>query len=121
MDSSAVFFALALIIGYIFLRWTIPTVPETNDFNIDMSTLSKDADEETTSSSLSGTSSAKSRNKRPVTDSMIEVVQTIAPNLTVEQIRADLEKSGSVEATIDNFMANGDLPHPRNQKSTKEE
>ncbi|CCG21928.1 Cue1 protein [Candida orthopsilosis Co 90-125] len=113
MDSSAVLFAVTIVIGFIFLRWLISPIPETNDFNIDTSALSKEQDGEgTSSSSTSEGTSAKSRNRRQVTDSMIEVVQTIAPRLTVEQIRFDLEKTGSVEVTVDNYMQNGDLPHP---------
>lgn len=51
---------------------------------------------------------------------MIEVVLTIAPTLTEEQIRLDLEKTGSVEATIDNYMANGNLPQPLKGDTTEE-
>lgn len=109
MDSSAILFVVTLIIGFIFLRWIIPPIPETNDFNIDPSTLSKDGEDETTTEISTST---KRRNRREVTDSMIEVVQTIAPRLTVEQIRFDLEKTGSVEVTVDNYMEHGDLPHP---------
>ena len=116
MDYTAIIFAVVLIIGFIALRLIIKPLPETNDFNIDTSTLSKD--EEPTSSS-SGITSGKSRHRRPVTDSMIEVVLTIAPTLTEEQIRLDLEKTGSVEATIDNYMANGNLPQPLKGDTTE--
>lgn len=119
MDSTAIIFAVVLIIGFIALRLIIKPLPETNDFNIDSSSLSKDEDEEPTSSS-SGITSGKSRHRRPVTDSMIEVVLTIAPTLTEEQIRLDLEKTGSVEATIDNYMANGNLPQPLKGDTTEE-
>lgn len=49
---------------------------------------------------------------RPVTDLMVEVVQTIAPQLVREQIVYDLEKTGSVEITIENYMQNHSLPFP---------
>lgn len=52
--------------------------------------------------------------RRPVDNSMIEVVQTIAPNLSVEQIRYDLERTGSVETTVERYLAQGDLPTPPN-------
>jgi coupling of ubiquitin conjugation to ER degradation protein 1 len=52
--------------------------------------------------------------RRPVDNSMIEVVQTIAPNLSVEQIRYDLERTGSVETTVERYLAQGDLPMPPN-------
>ncbi|KAI5970271.1 CUE1 [Candida margitis] len=114
MDSSVVLFAVTLVIGFIFLRWLISPIPESNDLNLDTSALSKEEKDEESSSSNGTASTKKRRDKRPVTDSMIEVVQTIAPRLTVEQIRFDLEKTGSVEVTIDKYMENGDLPHPPN-------
>lgn len=54
--------------------------------------------------------------RRPVDNSMIEVVQTIGPNLSVEQIRYDLERTGSVETTVERYLAQGDLPMPPNQQ-----
>ncbi|CAN6621689.1 hypothetical protein TRVA0_008S02630 [Trichomonascus vanleenenianus] len=50
--------------------------------------------------------------RRPVTQSMIDVVQALGPNLTPEQIRYDLERTGSVETTVNRFLEHGDLPHP---------
>lgn len=52
------------------------------------------------------------RQRRPVTQSMIEVVQAIAPNVSVAQIRWDLEKTGNIEATVERYLSEGTLPHP---------
>jgi coupling of ubiquitin conjugation to ER degradation protein 1 len=45
---------------------------------------------------------------------MIEVVETVAPELTREQIEYDLQRTGSVELTVNNYMENGGLPFPPN-------
>ena len=39
-----------------------------------------------------------------VTDEMIETVRAIGPGLTTLQIKADLQLTGSVEATIDRYL-----------------
>lgn len=43
---------------------------------------------------------------------MVEVVRAIAPQLTESQIRHSLERTGSVEATVDEYMENLTLPFP---------
>ncbi|CCK71388.1 Cue4p KNAG_0G03300 [Huiozyma naganishii CBS 8797] len=48
--------------------------------------------------------------KREVTQDMIEVVQTLAPNLDVEQIRASLQKTGSIEKTVTYYLAGEEFP-----------
>lgn len=54
------------------------------------------------------------RYRRAVTQDMIDVVKSIGPYLTVEQIRYDLEKTGSVEETVNTFLSTGTLPIPPN-------
>ncbi|KAL6942599.1 hypothetical protein ACO0QE_003782 [Hanseniaspora vineae] len=54
------------------------------------------------------------RYRRAVTQDMIDVVKSIGPHLTVEQIRYDLEKTGSVEETVNTFLSTGTLPVPPN-------
>lgn len=40
------------------------------------------------------------------TQDMISAVQAIAPGLSVAQIRADLQLTGSVQATVDRYLSN---------------
>jgi coupling of ubiquitin conjugation to ER degradation protein 1 len=50
--------------------------------------------------------------RRTVTPGMIEVVQALAPSLTVDQIRYDLERTGDIEATVERYLTSGTLPFP---------
>ena len=102
----------------------VSPIPQQNEFNIDHlsqdqstgSTTSSNAHQNRDTHSISTQSHRNSR--RAVSESMIEVVQSIAPMLTVEQIRYDLETTGNVEATVNRFMELGDLPFPRIRAST---
>lgn len=51
---------------------------------------------------------------------MIEIVQSIGPQLTESQIRLDLQRSGSVEATVNNYMENGTLPFPEGETAPQQ-
>jgi coupling of ubiquitin conjugation to ER degradation protein 1 len=121
MDISTIIFIVTIAIAFIFLRWLISPIPQTNEFGI--------PSEPSGGASSTGISSGSTRNtarsRRPVADSMIEVVATIAPSLTREQIIYDLQKTGSVELTINNYMENNGLPFPprtdtRNETRTNE-
>ncbi|CAN3358339.1 coupling of ubiquitin conjugation to ER degradation protein 1 [Diutina catenulata] len=109
MESSTLVFVLTIVVAFIFLRWLISPIPQTNEFIPGQANGQANA---TGARSNQSNGQARRRNARPVSDSMIEVVQTIAPQLTREQIVYDLEKTGSVEVTIDNFMQNQTLPFP---------
>ncbi|KAK6891223.1 Coupling of ubiquitin conjugation to ER degradation protein 1 [Candida tropicalis] len=134
MDSSTIAFVGTALVVFVFLKWMISPIPQPHEFTNNSATLDQDqsargsttgsstrsAREGSTPSSSSSSSSSTTtttathqrRGRRPVTDSMIEVVQSIAPMLTVEQIRYDLENTGNVEATVNRFMELGDLPFP---------
>ncbi|KAK6457924.1 uncharacterized protein RJT20DRAFT_133369 [Scheffersomyces xylosifermentans] len=119
MDSSTVIFIITLAVAFIFLRWLIAPIPQSNEFNVN---LSPPSSAESSSGSTNGSShgstgnNARStgvtRNRRQVTDGMIEVVSTIAPSLTRDQIIMDLNNTGSVEVTINRYMELGGLPFP---------
>ncbi|KAI3403307.2 CUE1 [Candida oxycetoniae] len=115
MDSTTVIFIVTIVVAFIFLRWLITPIPQDSDFpNISSGNTGTVAAGSSASGRATsrGSMSVTRRNGRQVNDSMVEVVQTIAPNLTVEQIRFDLENTGSVEVTIDRYMELGTLPFP---------
>ncbi|EGW32116.1 uncharacterized protein SPAPADRAFT_61200 [Spathaspora passalidarum NRRL Y-27907] len=112
MDYSTIIFIATLAIAFLFLRWLIAPIPQTNEFDIPPTASRSTAATTSANASATTTTSSQRRNRRPVTDSMIEVVQTIAPGLTREQIRYDLENTGSVELTVERYMELGDLPFP---------
>lgn len=55
------------------------------------------------------------RIKREVTMDMIEIVQTLAPTLDVKQIEYSLRNTGSIEATVDDFLSGKEFPFPPNE------
>ncbi|CAK9441730.1 uncharacterized protein LODBEIA_P55980 [Lodderomyces beijingensis] len=118
MDTSTLLFIAAALTVFLFLKWMIQPIPQETEFlnhatGATRSTPNNEHNHASTTATAGSTTSATSRrNRRPVTDSMIEVVQAIAPQLTPEQIRYDLEQTGSVELTIDKFMEQGTLPFP---------
>lgn len=103
METSTLVFLAAIIGGFVILRWLILPIPDQIE----------EAAHAARNQNLNRTEAPRtSRERRPVTDSMIDVVQAIAPQLTRGQIRMDLERTGLVEATIDRFMEDGTLPIP---------
>lgn len=130
MDSSTIAFVGTALVVFVFLKWMITPIPQPHEFTNTSESHEqnqttrgsatgssthpiRDSSAPSSSSSSSVSTAAQSRRgRRPVTDSMIEVVQSIAPMLTVEQIRYDLENTGNVEATVNRFMELGDLPFP---------
>lgn len=50
--------------------------------------------------------------RRYVSQEMIETVRNVVPNLHAEQIRYDLESTGSVEQTIERFFSGQTFPFP---------
>lgn len=104
METSTLLFIASLLVAFVFLRWLITPLPDS---------LPQELNELRESTERTAAPRATNRvRRREVTGSMVEVVQAIAPQLTEGQIRFDLEKTGSVELTIENFMENGTLPFP---------
>lgn len=120
MDISTILFVATLAVAFIFLRWLISPIPQSNEFNINEAVSESDTRStgSSTGASTNSNSDSRSRARRPVTDSMVEIVKTIAPNLTRDQIVMDLTNTGSVELTIERYMELGDLPHPLNSERT---
>lgn len=117
-DNSTTAFIVCIIIGFLLVRWYVSpsassTAPPVSS-NGSTPAVSANLTASTSASrGASGGSSGPGRRRRQVTMGMIEVVQSVAPTLTIEQIRYDLERSGSVESTIDRFLAEGGLPMVR--------
>lgn len=111
MDTSTILFMAALAAAFLILRWLIRPIPQSvpEEFNVPDPTQRHEQ---------------PSRRQRPtgnraVTDLMIEVVQAMAPQLTVSQIRHSLQRTGSVEATVNEYMDNGDLPFPPGESAVR--
>ncbi|KTW28072.1 hypothetical protein T552_01934 [Pneumocystis carinii B80] len=52
------------------------------------------------------------RNRRNVSQNMIEIIHAMFPNIPIESIEYDLGRTGSVEATTETLLAQGRLPTP---------
>ena len=119
MDNSTIVFIAVLGIAFIFLRWLIAPIPPQlpNELNEALANNSANNSNRSTNSSNS-TNNTNRRSRRDVSDDMIEVVQTIAPQLTRGQIRMDLERSGSVELTMERYMETGSLPFPPGESAS---
>lgn len=107
MDNSTIFFFITIAVVFLVLKWFIKPIPQSvpEEFNIPDRVR---ANPDTTTDP---------RQRRQVTESMIEVVQAIGPQLSASQIRYSLENSGSVEATIEMLMQTGSLPLPPDEVS----
>lgn len=107
MDNSTIVFVVSLVVAFLFLRWLISPIPQSvpDEFNIpDPQRLSRQNQD--------SAPRTRSRSSREITPSMIEVVRAIAPQLTVSQVRFSLERTGSVEATVEEYVENRNLPFP---------
>lgn len=107
MDNSTIVFIITLVVAFVFLRWLISPIPQSvpEEFNIP---------DPQSRSHRNQPSAPRTRNRtsREINPSMIEVVRAIAPHLTTSQVRYSLERTGSVEATVEEYMENQSLPFP---------
>lgn len=110
LDTSTVTFITTLLAVFVFLRWFImPETPEQTAPPRPRRVRRPQAEPEVV------------RPRRSVTPDMIEVVQTLAPNLTIGQIRMDLERTGSVEATVERYLSEGGLPFPEGETPRRDD
>ncbi|KAK9459751.1 uncharacterized protein V1516DRAFT_677883 [Lipomyces oligophaga] len=111
-DNTTTTFIAVIIIGIFLVRWLVSPsssqAPSARNQAAGQTTAAGTSSNRTTSRAATGVF----RRPRVVTDDMIEVVQSIAPQLSPVQIRYDLERTGSVEVTIDNILRQGTLPFP---------
>lgn len=123
MESSTILFIVTLVTLFIFLRWLITPIPQEVPYEVEQITSQNQSRPVPTNNHVrfnSGNSTNDTRstsNIREITPSMIEIVQAIGPQLTESQIRLDLQRSGSVEATVNNYMENGNLPFPEGESA----
>jgi coupling of ubiquitin conjugation to ER degradation protein 1 len=102
MDSTTATFAAVLIIAFVFLRWFV---------NSEEPDLASPLDQHDVATGAAPPR-AQQPVRRPVTTDMIEVVHSIAPHLSEAQIRHDLQRTGSVQETVERVLNEGTLPLP---------
>ncbi|CCE64553.1 hypothetical protein TPHA_0I00470 [Tetrapisispora phaffii CBS 4417] len=116
MDSSTLTFLLTLLFGFIFIKWTFQSEqhPSTQNLSSNSTTSTANLSRRTNNGATN-----RRRFKRRVTDDMIEVVLSLAPALHKEQIRYNLEETGSVEETVERFLRGDEFPFPPNYTPTQ--
>lgn len=113
-DSSSIAFIAALIAIFFILKWLLNTTESRRNNSNSSANANNNNSSQRQRQQVRDLPIRQRDYRRTVDNSMIEVVQAMAPNLTVEQIRFDLERTGSVETTVDRYLAQGDLPFPPN-------
>lgn len=109
MDSSTTTFLILLVVSFFVIKWFSQGAehPSTQQLNSEIA-----SEGQSQSTGTRQRQPANRRYKRRVTDDMIEVVQSLAPSLQVEQIRYSLEETGSVEDTVESFLRGDEFPFP---------
>ncbi|EDO14565.1 hypothetical protein Kpol_361p2 [Vanderwaltozyma polyspora DSM 70294] len=107
MDFSTITFVMTLVIGFILIKWFFQGDEHPSTQNLNNSQRQSNQNNEQQRQPRSNR-----RFKRRVTDDMIEVVQSLAPSLHVEQIRYSLTQTGSVEETVEKFLRGEEFPFP---------
>lgn len=124
-DSNTITLFFTVVVAFVVIRWfiTTETADDNNDNGENGNTTGDTNAQRNPNANNANTNRAfvPNRNlqpvmfdRRPVTNDMIEIVQSMAPNLTTEQIRFDLQRTGNIEATVERYLAQGTLPFPPN-------
>lgn len=126
MDSSTIIFFILITVGFLYVKRQNSINTEIH--NAPISTMEKPKNnksegDETTDETFEGTEEDPILNTvrtshRNVTPDMIEIVQTMAPNLHADQIRYSLQKTGTIEGTIEAFLAGEEFPFPPKNNGT---
>jgi coupling of ubiquitin conjugation to ER degradation protein 1 len=106
-DSSTITFFFILAIVFVVSKWVLSPGFQNSSSQTDTSTGQSRRNAQARDLPI-----APPTYRRQVTASMIEVVHTLAPGLTEAQIRYDLERTGSVETTVERYLSMGSLPFP---------
>lgn len=126
MDFSTVVFFVLITIGFLYVKQqnSINTkIHDTPSSSLEKPVGNLSEGNDTRDETFDGTEEDPILNtvrtsKRNVTNDMIEIVQTMAPNLHVDQIKYSLQKTGTIEGTIEAFLAGEEFPFPPQQNET---
>ncbi|CEP22547.1 unnamed protein product [Cyberlindnera jadinii] len=106
-DNTTITFVVTLVVAFVFLRWFV---------NSEESEVISPLDQLDVASGDTDATGRANHDAHPirraVTTDMVEVVQSIAPHLSVEQIQYDLQRTGSVQETVERVLSEGTLPYP---------
>lgn len=119
MDTSTVALVVLLILGFLYVHRARRVRPLGNARNMRLdvpetldSTGAGDAAAEHGQSAAVSRPQHVPKEKRQVTEDMVEVVLAMAPNVGAETIRKDLHKTGSIETTMERILS-GEVKPPQ--------
>lgn len=121
MDQSTLTFLVTIIIGFVLVKWFTQSDQHPSAQQLGTEGNASRSSTSNTSPSHSSRHSVARRARRTVTPDMIEVVQSLAPHLHVAQIRYNLEETGSVEVTVEQFLRGDDFPFPPGYRASPAE
>ncbi|CCD27247.1 Cue1p NDAI_0K00560 [Naumovozyma dairenensis CBS 421] len=117
--SQAIVTIVVIIIGLLFMRWVFQSDQHPSAQSLNSSTSSQPQQQRNTA--RNGARSNRNNNNNnhnnnngryPVTNDMIQTVQNVAPDLHREQIRFNLQRTGSVEDTVESYLRGDSFPFP---------
>ena len=104
MDTSVLSLLISCLFGFLIFKWFIHSESHPSTTN-----LQNDNNIQQRQIRIRNTNV-----NNVITLQMIQTVQNIAPDLHVEQIRYDLQQSGSIEATIEKYLNGHRVVFPPN-------
>ncbi|SCU78597.1 LAMI_0A05182g1_1 [Lachancea mirantina] len=107
MDGSTATFLAILVLAFVLLKWFMQS-----EHHPSAQRAAAESASTTSATTRRNANTVRRRPRRAVNDDMIEVVQSLAPALDREQVRYSLEKTGSVEETVEQFLRGDEFPFP---------
>lgn len=116
MEHSAAVVVATLILGIFVVKWFAAPKEHPSAQRLPNTQLpSSSNNQQRTAGSSNGRGSQRrvsSTSRRNITPEMIETVRNVIPALHPEQIRYDLESTGSVEQTMERYFNGESFPFP---------
>lgn len=119
MDLSTIVF-FALVVAYIVYAKLNVGKPKRKLEKAQEEVANTNSGDDASATGKAVTKTPKKRRKRRVTEGMIEIVSTLAPHLHHDQIKYDLEKTGSVEITVERLLKGEEFEFPPKEEEKKQ-
>lgn len=120
MDQSTITFLITIVIGFVLLRWFTQSDQHPSAQHLSDGNGTNGGSGVREQQQVESNHQRNPRHpRRNVTPDMIEVVQSLAPHLHVEQIRYSLEQTGSVEDTVERFLRGDSFPFPPGYRASQ--
>lgn len=111
-DSNTITFFFTVVVAFVVIRWFITSETVEGGGEGGANAAGGDGQQQQGPATRTRNLQPVQLNRRPVTQDMVDVVLQIAPHLTPEQVRFDLERTGNIEETVNRALADGNLPFP---------